>query len=248
MSSVTCAPIMCTPSSSSVSASAMTFTKPPVSPLMMALPLAWKGNLAHARGSAGQPRTRPGPPDRGDLRPGVRGARHPDVVDRLHLPAGDGVHGGDALVRRHVGQPQPADDVADGVQVRLGRAHVAIHLDDAPVDDRPGRLEAHRRPCWRARPVATSICSARSSAGSSPFLAHQEPDAVLVRGQGGGLEAGAGHDLDASSPEGALHLRRDLGVLQGHDGRQVLQHGHLRCPGPGSSWRTRRRRHRPRRR
>jgi hypothetical protein len=43
--SETCGPIMCTPSTSSVAASARTFTKPSVSWLILARLLAVKGNL-----------------------------------------------------------------------------------------------------------------------------------------------------------------------------------------------------------
>jgi hypothetical protein len=39
-------------------------------------------------------------------------------------------------------QPQPADDVADGVDVRLLRPHPAVDLDDPTVGLDLGRLEA----------------------------------------------------------------------------------------------------------
>ena len=46
---VTCGPIICTPSKSSVSRSAMTLTKPSVSPYTSAFPirLKWKGSYFH---------------------------------------------------------------------------------------------------------------------------------------------------------------------------------------------------------
>ena len=65
----------------------------------------------------------PGAADGGDLGPRVGGPRHLHVVDRLDLAARDGVDRGDALVGGDVRQPEAADDVADGVEVRVGRAH-----------------------------------------------------------------------------------------------------------------------------
>ena len=84
-----------------------------------------EGHLADLDGDAVPLAFGLGAADGRDLRPGIGRARHLEVVDVLDLLARDGMHRGDALVRGHVGQPQAADDVADGVQVRLGRLHVA---------------------------------------------------------------------------------------------------------------------------
>ena len=101
-----------------------------------------------------------------------------------------------------------------------------VDLDDGPLDDRLGRLQPH-------------VVGVRGAAGRDQqplddqlgrllaLLAHQDVDAGLVRRHGRGVEAGAGDDLDAPLGERLLHLLGDLGVLEGHDGRQVLQHGHL---------------------
>ena len=55
--------------------------------------------------------------------------------------ARDRVRRDDPLVRRGVGEHQAADDVADGVEVGLPGAHVAIDLDEAAVGQ---LLEASR--------------------------------------------------------------------------------------------------------
>src|SRR3990172_11799926 len=75
-----------------------------------------------------------GQADRGDLRAAVRRTRLPDVVDRVdvHL-AGDHVGRHQPLVGGRVGEQEPADDVADGVQVGLLRPHPPVDLDEAAV-------------------------------------------------------------------------------------------------------------------
>ena len=85
---------------------------------------------------------------------------------------------GDALVRGDMRQQQAADQVAARIEMRLGGAHPRVDLATKPfstlarVDSSPTLSE------FGARPVATSICSARSSLGSSPSADHQ-PDARL---------------------------------------------------------------------
>ena len=140
-----------------------------------------EGELADLRGQAARLALRAGQTDRGDLRPRVGGSRHLHVVDRLDLLAGDGVHRRDALVRGDVRQPEAADDVADGVEVRVGRAHLAVDLDEARVE---------RPPCVVSRPDVLGVGGAPGGheqlLGAQlgrrlALLADHEPDARLVR-------------------------------------------------------------------
>ena len=78
-----------------------------------------------------------------------------------------------------------------------------------------------------ARPVATSIISARSSAGSFPSGPTITQMPFVVRGDGRGIEARVGHDRHAALGEAALEQLADLGVLERDDLRQVLEQGHL---------------------
>ena len=143
MRSVACGPTMWTPSVSSVSASAMTLAKPSYSPPMIALAIAWNGTLPILTLRPRSVALRLGQADRGDLRPAVRRARLGGVVHLVDVGvAGDRVRGDEPLVRRRVGEPQAADDVADRVDVRLLRPHPAVDLDDAAVGLDLGRLEA----------------------------------------------------------------------------------------------------------
>ena len=247
MSSVTWAPIMCTPRTSSVSASAMTLTKPLVSPLMMALPLAWKGNLPTRVLRPAASHCGRGQTDGGDLRPRVRGPRHLHVVDRLHLAAGDGVDRGDALVGGHVRQPQSADDVADGVEVRIGRAHVAVDLDEAALHDGARRLQAHVLRVGGATGGHQQLLGTQLG-GLLALLADHEADARLVSHDRRRVEAGAGDDLDAAALEGTLHLRRRPRRPRAAPWPAGTPARSPRCRGRGSSWRTRRPRRRRRRR
>ena len=140
--------------------------------------------------------------------------------------AGDRVRGRQALVAGRVGQPQAADDVADRVDMRLLRAHPAVHLDDAPIGlDRRG-LEA-------------DVLDVRGAAGRDEHhlgaelrrvLAlgtDQQADAVVVGRDGLRIETGVGHHRDAALGELALDELAHLAVLERHDPGQVLEHGHL---------------------
>ena len=168
-----------------------------VSPLMMALPLAWNGNLPTLNGMPSRSHSACVRPIEATCGPAVRRARHLQVVDRLDLLAGDRVDRGDALVGRDVRQPQPADDVADGVQVRLGRRISAstltmVRSTTALVVSRPTSS------VFAARPVATSIRSATQLGGLLALLADHEADARRRRPPtAAGSKRALGDDLDA---------------------------------------------------
>ena len=143
ISSVACGPMRWMPRTAPVSPWAMTLAKPSVSPAMTALAMAVNGTLPIATGQAPLLARLLGQADRGDLRPRVGGARLVDVVHRVDVRvAGDRVDGREALVRRRVREPQAADDVADRVDVRLGRPHVPVDLDDPAGGPHAGGLEA----------------------------------------------------------------------------------------------------------
>ena len=112
----------------------------------------------------------------------------------------------------------------------------------ARVDSRPTLSELG------ARPVATSICSARSSLGLLALLADHHAHAALVARHRRRVEARAGDHLDAAPAEGALELLGDLGdprAARGAAGTRAASPRHRRR---GRSWRTRRRPRRRRRR
>ena len=110
--------------------------------------------------------------------------------------AGDRVDRDDPLVRRRVGQPQAADDVADRIDVRLAGPHLVVDLDDAPLDLGLRRLEP-------------DILDVRGPAGRHEqrlrgdllrglaLRADLEPDALLVDLDRRRVEPGVGHDPDA---------------------------------------------------
>jgi hypothetical protein len=141
------------------------------------------------------------------------------------LLAGDHMRGGEALVGRGVGQPQPADDVADRVDVRLLRAHPAIDLDDPAVGLDAGRLESDvldvggpaRRDEHHLGAQLGRLLAVRPDVQADP---------VVVGRDGVRVEAGAGHDRDPALLEAALDHPADLGVLERHDPGQVFEQRH----------------------
>ena len=83
-----------------------------------------------------------GQTDRGDLRPAVRRAGLFGVVHLVDVAvAGDRMGRDQALVGGRVSQPQPADGVSDGIDVRLLGPHPAVDLDHAAVDLHRCRLK-----------------------------------------------------------------------------------------------------------
>ncbi len=135
-----------------------------------------------------------------DLGPAVCRAGHLEVVDPFGLGAGDGMHGGDALVCRHVSQPQPADDVADGVEVRLGGAHAVVHLHDALLELGARVLEAHPVRVRGAARGHQHLVGAELL-GLLALSADHDTDPALVDDHGGGVEPRARHDRDTSLRE-----------------------------------------------
>ena len=228
MRSVACGPMMWTPSVSSVRLSAMTLAKPSYSPPMIAFAMAWNGTLPTLYSVPAALHLLLGQADRGDLGPAVGRARLADVVHLVDVGvAGDRVRRDDPLVRRGVGQPQAADDVADRVDVRLLRPHVAVDLDDPAVGldlrssrgrcprcSRRGRWRrassrraAPRRPCPRARRrrVTPSLSALTAAASKRAFVM----------------------TVDAALREAALERLADLAVLERDDLGQVLEHRDL---------------------
>ena len=132
----------------------------------------------------------------------------------------------EALVGRRVGQPQPADDVADRIDVRLLGPHPAVDLDDAAVGLDLGGLQAD------------VLDVGGATGGDEHHLGPQllrvlalgtdhDADAVLVGRDRGGIESGVGHDGHAALLEAAQDDLADLGVLERHDLRGVLEERHL---------------------
>ena len=135
---------------------------------MSALPMAWKGTLPILIGMPSRSHSAWVRPIDAICGRRVGGARHLQVVDGVALGAGDRVDRGDALVGGHVREQQAADDVADGVEVRLGGAHARVDLDEALLDLGARRLEAHViRVRWRGR---RRPASARRAAPRAPRL------------------------------------------------------------------------------
>ena len=85
---------------------------------------------------------------------------------------------------------QPADDVADGVEVRLGGAHPAVDLDDAALDLGARRLEAHVVRVGRATGGHEHLLGAQLR-GLLALLADHEAHAAVVGRDAGRVEAGA---------------------------------------------------------
>ena len=184
-------------------------------------------DLADLERVAGGGGLRLGQPDRGDLRPAVGRARLGRVVHVVDVGvAGDRVRGDEALVRGRVGEPQPADDVADGVDVRLLGPHPAVDLDDAPVGLDLRRLEADVLDVGGAAGRDEHQLGAQLGRLLALGPDHQA-DAALVGGDRRRVEAGVGHDRHAALGEAALDDLADVGVLERHDLGQVLEDRHL---------------------
>ena len=129
-----------TPSTRSVLASAMTFTKPSGSRLVLARLLASIGNLPTLT-SPCLLRLLLGEADAGDLGHGVDDRRDHVVVHDAGL-AGDVLGDGDALVLGLVGEHRAGDDVADRPDARHLGAEIVVGLDLAAlVGLKPGLVE-----------------------------------------------------------------------------------------------------------
>ena len=139
--------------------------------------------------------------------------------------AGDLVNGRDALVRGHVGEHQPADDVADRVDVLLGRAHPAVDLDEAPVELDLRSLEPQifgvRRPAGRNQQLIDLEFFGRGAFGPDA-----QRHAVVGHLHGRCVEPSARNDLDPASDEAPLERGAQVRVLERDDRRQVFQQRH----------------------
>src|SRR4029079_14665482 len=142
--------------------------------------------------------------------------------------ARDGVDRGEALMAGRVGEPKPADDVSDGVDVWLLGPHPAVDLDHPAIGLDLGRLE-------------TDVLDVGGAAGGHEhqlgaelgwFLAlwaDHQADAVVVGGHGCGVESRVGHDGHPALGEVALDDLADVDVIERDDLGQVLDQGHLRA-------------------
>src|SRR5215210_3008720 len=175
-------------------------------------------------------------PDGRDLRPAVRRSRLLDIVDLVDvLLARDRVRGDEPLVGRRVREPQPADHVADGVDVGLPRPHLPVDLDDAAIRLDLGRVEPDLLDVRRAprgeeqhlRPQLLLLLALRPD--------HQA-DAVLLDADRCRIEARARDDGDAASGEASFERLADVVEERGEldtdgaaaDDDDVLrQRGHL---------------------
>src|SRR5215210_8094117 len=162
-------------------------------------------------------------PDGRDLRPAVRRSRLLDIVDLVDvLLARDRVRGDEPLVGRRVREPQPADHVADGVDVGLPRPHLPVDLDDAAIRLDLGRVEPDLLDVRRAprgdeqhlRPQLLLLLA---------LGADHQADAVLLDADRCRIEARARDDGDAASGEASFERLADVAVLERDDRRQVLE-------------------------
>ena len=135
---------MCAPSSSSVFASAMNFTKPVVSPTVRARPFAENGNLPTRYSRPLSFTSSLGESDGRDLGPGVHDAGHRLVVHVRPL-ARDHFGRDDALLLGLVREQLAADAVADREDVREIGAHLIVDENLAALADAETR--APRRRC-----------------------------------------------------------------------------------------------------
>ena len=208
MRSVACGPTMCTPSVSPVSAWAMTFAKPSYSPPMSALAIAWNGTLPDLDRQAALLALLLGQADRRDLGPAVGRPRLGVVVHGVDVGvADDRVDRGQALVGRRVGQPEPADDVADRPDVRLGGPHVAVDRDDPALHGDPRRLEAELLDVGGA-PGRHQHAVGGDLLRLAAVGADHQADPVVGSLQRRRVEPGVRHDLDPAPLEALLELLR----------------------------------------
>ena len=152
-----------------------------------------------------------GQPDGGDLGVAVGDARDAGLVDGGGGQAGDLLGHEDALLEAAVGELQPGDDVADGVDAvdvgaaaLVGRDEAALHRDALLVV---------------AEPVGDGTTPDRDEQQLGlEGLAALDGDGDAVVGGRDGLEAGAGGEGDLALAEGALQRLGGLLVLGRHAG------------------------------
>ena len=152
--------------------------------------------------------------------------RHLEVVDRLGLGADDRRHRSQALVSGHVREPEAADDVADGVQVRFGGAHrLGVDQDDTAVDLGARGLQADVFDVGRAPGGDQHLVSLQLGRLLAVRADHERHATAggLVRLDRLHVEAGAGDDVDATALEGAFQLDGHLAVLERHEVGQILE-------------------------
>src|SRR5664280_924246 len=166
-----------------------------------------------------------GEADGRDLGVRVGGSRLVVVVDRLWILAGDLVDGHDTLVGGHMRQHQPTDRVADGIDVRLRRAHPAVHLDEAALELDLRLLQAQVFGVWRPAGGDEQLIDLELSRRSA-FRPNHERDAVIAHLDRSGVEAGLCHDPDAAPGEAALQGRAGILVFERDDARQILEQRH----------------------
>jgi hypothetical protein len=158
----------------------------------------------------------------------VRGIR--TGSQEVGVAAGDDLGGDDPLVAPLVGEQEATDDVADGVDTRLGGAQVRARLDEAAFDlDRSG-VQAD------VLGVAGAADGDEEDLGLQPLLLPLAGDddghPALLALDRADVESRTGQAADPPRLEVLLELRPDRPVLQGHQPVEHLHHGYLRAAAP----------------
>ena len=164
---------MWTPSSSSYFLSATIFTKPSVSPIILARPSTPNGKVPDSNVEAASDRFLLGETDAADLGIGVGARRHLVVVDRPRVLSGQPLGEHDALRRREMRELRmragaERDDVADGRNPGDTGPEERIDDDVATVERQTGLSGAE--------PVGD-----RSAADGDEQLVNDERLALAVR-------------------------------------------------------------------
>ena len=144
------------------------------------------------------------------------------VIDRLGALARDVVDGNDAFVRRHVGQHQAPDQVADGVDVRFGRSHPAVDFHEAALDFDLRRFEADVLDVGRATGGDEKLIELQLF-GLTALRPDGERDAVVGDLDRSGVEARLRDDFDPAPGETAFESGADVAILERHYPGQVFE-------------------------
>ena len=138
-----------------------------------------------------------------------------------------------------MGEHQPADNVADRVDVRFGRVHPAVDLDEPALEFDRQLLEPEvfrvRRAAGSDQQLLNAQFFSRAALGPDAECYALKVDLDRLR-----VEASLCHHLDAAPAEATLQGRAGVLVLQRDDAGQVFQqrHGHAEVVIEGSELRT----------
>ena len=178
-SSDTSAPTMCTPRMRSVSACAMTFTRPAGSFIATARPIAANGKLPVLYGMPSSLHWLLGLADPGDLGLGVD---HPRNRVEIHVAglAGDDFGDRDAFLEALVREHRPAHAVADRPDAFDAGAAMLVDDDAAAIVELDaGAVAEQRRRCRRGDRPRRAACRRRASA-RRPCVGVGEVDFVAL--------------------------------------------------------------------